>query len=691
MKHRTSLPKKKKKSNRKLLFWLYKPALFCIGLGLGLVIPWYFYMQHVTNSIIHETWDVPSVVYARPLELYKGKNINPKALTFELETLGYQESIGTPQLGQYQSHNNSFDIYSKGFEFPDGRQQPQRIKLKITNKYISEISHEIIRLEPKVMGHFFSSAFENRHPMTLAQMPASLVQGIQAVEDREFKHHRGVDWWGITRAMVKNIMAGKIVQGGSTITQQLVKNKLEYNQQSWLRKLHEALAATLIETKLSKKDILQMYLNEIYFGQDGKVAIHGVVEAASFYFAKPVERLAIHEQAVLVGIIKGPSWYNPIRNPSRALKRRDVVLNVWLETGIINQNSWQKAKSQPLGLSQHRRLKTDYDDYMGVVKRQLKNQFTDEQLKQDGLKIFTNLDPYVQYVSSQTARRTRQWLNEHMEAALVISDAKSGELLALTGSHASHSQFNRALLARRQIGSLIKPFVFLAALENMSGFELDTKLEDKPLAVSTQGNSAWQPKNWDKQSRGKITAREALVHSRNQATVDLGLKLGLDNLVTFLEHLGLNINRTQHPSLFLGAIELTPFDVQHLYTIFSSQGQIQKINAIRFVSDINNQLLSRSKSTASHAIKPNNISNINQALHLITTNGSAKKITNKYALPGYYFGKTGTTNQGKDSWFSGFDDRYLATVWVGRDDNKATPYSGSSGALVLWSHLFKNL
>nr|WP_246172744.1 transglycosylase domain-containing protein [Marinicella rhabdoformis] len=665
--------------------------LFCLGLGLGLFVPWYFYIQHVTNSIIHETWDVPSVVYARPLELYKGQQITPKALTFELETLGYQEVSGTPQLGQYQAYNNSFDIYSKGFNFPDGTQKPQRIKLTINNKAINQISHQIIRLEPKVMGHFFSSAFENRHPMSLEHMPSTLVQGIQAVEDREFKHHNGVDWWGISRAMVKNIMAGKIVQGGSTITQQLVKNKLEYDQQSWLRKLHEALAATLIETKLSKKDILQMYLNEIYFGQDGKVAIHGVVEAASFYFAKPVERLAIHEQAVLVGIIKGPSWYNPIRNPSRALKRRNVVLKVWHETGIITQASWAKAKEQPLGLSQHRRLKTDYDDYMGVVKRQLKDQFSDEQLKQDGLKIFTNLDPYVQYVSSQTARRTRQWLNANMEAALVISDAKTGALLALTGSQSAHSQFNRALLSRRQIGSLIKPFLFLAALEKLPDFDLNAVLEDKALSINTQGSDPWQPKNWDQQSRGEISAREALVDSRNQATVYLGLKLGLNNLVSFLERLGLNINRAQHPSLFLGAIELTPFDVQHLYTIFSSQGQVQKINAIRFVSNINNQLLSRSKSTSSHAIALNSINSINDALHQITTHGSAQKITNKYALPGYYFGKTGTTNKGKDSWFSGFDDRYLATVWVGRDDNKATPYSGSSGALVLWSHLFKNL
>lgn len=634
---------------------------------------------------------MPSVVYARPLELYQGLQLSRKALLFELDLLGYQQVTGSPQLGQYQVHNNAFDIHSKGFNFPDGKQPPQRIKLNITNSAVALQSHEIIRLEPKVMGHFFSSAFENRHPMKLEQMPNSLVQGIQAVEDREFKHHHGVDWWGITRAMVKNIMAGKIVQGGSTITQQLVKNKLQYDQQSWLRKLHEALAATLIEAKLSKKDILEMYLNEIFFGQDGKVAIHGVVDAASFYFAKPVERLAIHEQAVLVGIIKGPSWYNPIRNPERAIQRRNVVLKVWHDTGIINTQTWQTAQAKPLGLSQHRKLKTDYDDYMAVVKMQLKRQFSDHELKQNGLRIFTNLDPYVQYISNQTARRTRQWLDANMEAAMVISNARTGELLAMTGSQSPHSQFNRALLARRQIGSLIKPLVFLAALERLSGFDLDSMLEDKPLRVSTRDGKAWQPKNWDQQSQGRITARHALVHSRNQATVDLGLRLGLDNLIDFLESLGLNINRAQHPSLFLGAIELTPFDVQHLYAMFSTQGQVQKINAIRSVSDADNQTLSRSKTTVNHPVSKQNIAQINQAMHLTTVSGSARKITGKFALTGHYFGKTGTTNAGKDSWFSGFDSRYLATVWVGRDDNQATPYSGSSGALVLWAHLFKNL
>lgn len=681
----------KKKQPHFLKAWFLKAILFGFGMLAGLFVPWYLYINYITETIIKDQWEIPSVAYARPLELYEGLSLSPKALTFELDLLGYQSTSGSPKAGQYNFQNNQFLIFSKGFQFPDVTTPSHLISLNIQNNKVHSITPNLARLEPHIIGRFYSTDFESRLPIALKEIPESMIKGLQAVEDRDFKNHHGVSWLGILRAAVKNLMAGEVVQGGSTITQQLVKNKLRYSQNSFLRKAHEALAASILESKMTKGEILETYFNEVYWGQDGKVAVHGVVEAAQFYFAKPVQRLSIAEQALLIGIIKGPSWYNPYRQTKRALSRRDVVLNVWLETGVINEGQFQQAKAAALALSKSRQLKTDFDDFMAVVRKQIKNQFSMSDLKRNGLRIFTTLDPYVQFKTTQTARKTNDWLSDDVESAILVSGSKSGELLAVSGSKTASSQYNRALLAKRQIGSLIKPLVYLAGLELIPAFDLDTKLNDSSLSVNTKDNKVWKPRNWDGKSSGQITANQGLVLSRNQATVDLGLKITLRRFISFLQKVGIQVQRNNHPSLFLGAIELTPFEVQHVFGIFSSRGANQFVNSIRYVTDKSNKILSRSQQSSNHQITTRNIDTINRAMHEVTTTGTAKKLSHSFRLEGPLFGKTGTTNQGKDSWYAGFDHDYLATVWVGRDDNKSTPYSGSSGALILWGHLFKNL
>ncbi len=682
---------KKKKPQKRVKNLLITAVIYVTGLLVGLLVPWYYYINYITETIVRDQWDIPSVVYARSLELYQGLRLSPEALSFELDLLGYQSTSFTPKMGQYKYQDGVFWIQTKGFNFPDANSPPQSIQLTLSEQKVQSMTPQLARLEPPIIGRFFTTDFENRLPIKLKSIPEVMVKGLQAVEDRDFKNHHGVSWFGILRAAVKNMLAGEVVQGGSTITQQLVKNKLQYNQNTLLRKLHEALAATLLESKLSKAEILESYFNEVYWGQDGKVAVHGVVEAAQFYFAKPVERLSIAEQALLVGIIKGPSWYNPYRQTKRALLRRDVVLNSWLETGVINQSQHQSAKNSAMSLSKSRQLKTDFDDYMDVVKAQVKQQFSLSDLKSNGLRIFTAMDPYIQYKTTQTARKTNDWLATDMESAIIVSGAKNGELLAVSGSKSASSHYNRALLAKRQIGSLIKPLVYLAGLELLPEFSLDSILNDAPITLKTDDNKTWQPNNWDLKSMGPISAEDALVFSRNQATVDLGQKIKLTPFIQFLQQMGLQVQRNTHPALFLGAIELTPFEVQHVFGIFSSRGANQHINAIRYVTDKNNNILSRSKHVTSHALSTANIDTINRALNQVTLRGTAKKLTQGFALPGPLFGKTGTTNQGKDSWYVGYNHELLATVWVGRDDNKPTAYSGSSGALVLWGHLFNNL
>ncbi len=682
---------KKKRPNKRLKPFLIKAFIFFVGLLSGLFVPWYFYINYITDTIVQDRWDIPSVVYARTLELYQGQQLSPEALTFELDLLGYQTTAASPKPGQYKFQDNEYWIQTKGFDLPDESTQPQIIKLTLNQQKIQSITPQLARLEPPIIGRFFTTDFENRLPIKLSAIPETMVKGLQAVEDRGFKNHHGVSWFGILRAAVKNLLAGEVVQGGSTITQQLVKNKLHYNQASYLRKLHEALAATLLESKLSKAEILESYFNEVYWGQDGKVAVHGVVEAAQYYFAKPVERLSIAEQALLIGIVKGPSWYNPYRQTKRALLRRDVVLNSWLETGVIDKTQHQAAKNSALGLSKSRQLKTDFDDYMDVVKAQIKQQFSLSDLRSNGLRVFTAMDPFIQYKTTQTARMTSDWLNDEVESAILVSGAQSGELLAVSGSKSATSHYNRALLAKRQIGSLIKPLVYLAGLELLPDFSLDSTLNDVPISLKTADNKTWQPNNWDRKSMGAVSAEDALVYSRNQATVDLGLRIKLSRFIGFLEKLGLQVQRNTHPSLFLGAIELTPFEVQNLFGLFASRGANQSINAIRYVTDKNNKILSRAKQMTEHSLTTAHIDRINQALNQVTVRGTGRKLSQTFQLPGPLFGKTGSTNQGKDSWYVGFNHAYLATVWVGRDDNQATAYTGSSGALILWGHLFNNL
>ena len=654
-------------------------------------MPWFWYLNHVVESIVAEEWDIPSTIYARPLELYKSRYLLSEALEYELNALGYQKTDQYPNIGQYRKQRQLFEIYTKGFQFSDKTTQPQRIKMTLADNRIQEINHSIIRLEPLVIGRFYSSNWENRQPIALEDVPVTLVKGVQAVEDRKFKHHHGIDFIGIVRALVKNIFAGRIVQGGSSITQQLVKNKLEYPERSWLRKINEAVSAILLEAKADKKNILQMYFNEIYWGQNGKVAIHGIVQAAQYYFAKPVAQLTLEEQALLVGIIKGPSWYNPFKHKQRAADRRNLVLKMWFDTGIITKREYERAAQKPLWLSSQLAKKQQYQDFIDLVKRQLVQQFSEQELKQSGLRIFSTLDPFVQLRVNQSAAQTDNLLGKEYETAVVVSDIKNGEILAISGSKTQYSYYNRAILAKRQIGSLIKPFLFLAALEILSDFDLKETLNDAPKAITTHDGTVWKPRNWDGNSLGKIRAEQALILSRNQATVDLGQRLGVKAFLQFLEHIGLQLNRGTHPSVLLGAIELSPLEVNNLYHLFAARDRSQGLSSIRSITNSKGTTIRRTSGVNTHQLTAGHIQSVKSLLQRVTQEGTANKLSRVYGFQQPLYGKTGTTNDGRDSWFAGFNDVYLATVWVGRDDNKPTPLSGSSGAMLLWAQLLKNL
>ncbi len=670
----------------RFLFW------FIPGLGIGLFVPWYFYLQFLVNSLFVEYhWSIPSSIYARELSLYDGKNISQAEIKHELKQLGYKKVASPNEIGEYALYNNHFEIFSKGFRFLDKTEKPARVGFDVKKGSITGMNKPIARLEPLLIGHFYSSQFENRQPIPLNQIPNTMVKGLQAIEDRSFKHHGGVDLLGILRAVVKNLFAGKVVQGGSTITQQLVKNRLHYRAKSWIRKANEAVAALMLERKLDKGQILETYFNEIYWGQKGSIAIHGVKQAAQFYFSKQPKQLSIAEQALLIGIVKGPSWYHPVKQKTRATKRRNVVLNAWYETSVITKKQWQQAKNTSIKVQLNTEFANQqYQDFTDLVKQQLSQTFTNDNLNQQGLRIFTTLNPFVQSQLVKTLSTQTDKLAKGVQSSAVVSHAKTGEIMAIKGAKTKTSFYNRALLSKRQIGSLIKPFVYLAALEQLDDFNMDSMVNDSPLKIQTKRGEYWRPKNYDGKSMGLISANTALVKSRNQATVELGLQVGVKQFVNFLDRLGLNVNRSNHPSVFLGATELTPLEVTNLFIILASNAQQKQLLAIKYVTDNNNQLLGKLKKSNNLSLNSRSILSINAALHQVTMQGTAAKLSSNYGFENLY-GKTGTTNQGKNSWYVGYDNNYLATFWVGKDNNTATNLTGSSGALVLWADWYQRI
>ena len=662
------------------------------GVIIGLFVPWYFYLQFIVNNLFVEyNWSIPSVIYAQELNLYNGKSLKADEVLFHLSVLGYKNKSKANKIGEYSYKNRRFEIKTKGFKYLDKNDKPSYVSFALSKDKVINLNRSIARLEPLLIGQFYNKTLENRQPIPLNQIPNTMVKGLQAIEDRSFKHHSGVDVFGIIRAMVRNLFAGKIVQGGSTITQQLIKNRFHYDSKSWLRKANEAVSALMLEKKFNKGQILESYFNEIYWGQKGSYAIHGISQAAQLYYSKIPGQLTIAEQALLIGIVKGPSWFHPVKQKTRALTRRNSVLNTWYETSVINKKQWQKAKSTNVDVKINTSFANrQYQDFIDVVNQQLSQSFSSGQLNRQGLKIFTTINPYIQRQLADTLQNETDKLGRNLQSAAVVSNAQTGNILAIKGSKTDTAFFNRAKLSKRQIGSLIKPFVYLAAYESLPDFDLSTLINDSPLKIKTKTGEYWQPKNYDNKSMGLIDARSALIKSRNQATVDLGIKIGVQSFVSFLKKVGLNINRSKHPSVFLGATELTPLEVTNLFLLFSSSNQQSQLLAVKYITDNDNNLLGKIKKSHNLQVQSSSVSQINSALHQVTTQGTAAKLSTYYHFKDLY-GKTGTTNQGKNSWYVGYNKDLLATFWVGKDNNTPTKLSGSSGALILWAHWYRGI
>ena len=679
--------------------WIFK--LTTVLLVLGVVALIYLDAQ-IRHRFEGHRWSLPAKVYARPLELFTGQQLAQGQLKFELTQLGYRWVKQAKAPGQVQKTNQGMIIYSRGFRFVGGDEQGHLVEVNLVGDKIvglrqtSGASIAVLRLEPQLVGGIYPAHNEDRELIQLDDLPNGFIETLLAVEDRQYYSHYGVSPWGIMRAMWANIKAGAVVQGGSTLTQQLVKNFYLTDQQTLWRKLIEAPMALLLNIHYSKDEVLEVYLNEVFAGQSGKRAIHGFGLASRFYFGQPVSELKLHQVALLVGLVKGPSYYNPKRHPKRATKRRNLVLSVLAQQGLISETQKTNYQALPLDLTEANQV-SRYPAYMDLVRQQLKQHYQASSLSSHGLRIFTSLDPWVQQQADkamleQVGKLKQRYSNiEGLQGAAVVSHRDSGELLALVGDYnGGYAGHNWALDESRQVGSLLKPIVHLAALET-GRYSPNSIIDDAPISLSQPDGSLWQPQNYDRKSHGKVPMYETLVKSYNQANVRLGLDVGVDKVLQQLQRMGVQQTIPAYPSVLLGAVEMSPLQVNQVYQTIASNGFYSPLTIVRQVTEANGRLLSNFPFAVRQVASNESIYMLQHEMRLVASQGTAKGVYRYLPKQQKVAAKTGTTNDQKDSWFAGFSGLHVATVWLGREDAKPTPLTGAGGALNVWGQLMQNL
>ncbi len=657
----------------------------------------------VTRQFEGKKWAIPAKVYARALELYEGKVLSPNALEHQLKQQGYQAVQTVKRPGTFFRSGNNFTIYSRGFQFADGVEPSTYGQVRFShNKVISlngknGSSLPLLRLDPQLIGGIYPASYEDRLLIRTEQAPQYLVPALIAVEDRDFYHHFGVSPKAIARAMFTNVVAGGIVQGGSTLTQQLVKNFFLNNEQTLARKGKEAIMALLLEWHYSKAEILETYLNEVYLGQQGRRAVHGFGLASQFYFAQPLQELNLAKTALLVALVKGPSFYDPRRHPERALERRNLVLDLLAEQGLAPADEVERSKELPLEVVSREQLRTsEFPAYIDLVKQQLREDYKEEDLTSEGLRIFSNLDPIIQRAAQRSVTKTLDSLDntkeKALQSALVVTNAQTGDVLALVGDRNSgYDGFNRAIDAYRSVGSLLKPAIYLTALQNPDRYTLTTLVNDEAVKIKEGTGGFWEPKNDDGITHGIVPLYQALVKSYNLATVNIGMDLGVDNVLNTVKALGIKKSLPTYPSVLLGAASLSPLDMANMYQTIASGGFRMPLRAIDAVLDAHSKPLKRYGLTVERTVDADSMELLRFVLGLNMLEGTGRRAYQSIDPDIALGGKSGTSNDQRDSWFAGYSGNLMAVSWVGYDDNSPTHFYGSTGALSVWRHFMASV
>lgn len=690
----------------KNFFNKYWPHMLVVALLPVLLIGlWILQLDHlITTQFEGRRWTLPARVYAQPLELYAGELLSIDELQAELRRLGYEQVAQVTQPGSYQLLKDRVNLVSRPFRFMDDNRPEKVLTIAFNGDHVRQLWDNkgqdvpVFRLDPLLIGSIFPVHGEDRIIVTPDQVPPLLPAALKAVEDRRFDSHIGVDPIGILRALWIDVRHGHFDQGGSTLTQQLVRSYFLSNKQTLSRKITEAVMAILLEAHFDKADLMNAYINEIHLGQDGDRAIHGFGLASEFYFGKPLRELQLNEIALLVTEVRSATYYNPRRHPERALARRNMILDILAHDKLVPVDAANRAKAMPLGLiNGSSNASNYYPAFLDFVHRTLQRDYKDSDLTEAGLTVFTTLDPRIQKRAEQALTTELNRLDKisrrkdkSLEGAIVVVSSHSGEVNAIVGGRqVNYSGFDRALDATRSIGSLAKPVVYLTAIQS-GRYNASTIVNDVPVVVKLSRTSNWTPDNYEHVANGPVPVVRALADSLNLATVNVGLDVGVDKIADEFTQLGLGHQPDSNPSIILGAVNAAPIDVAQLYETFANDGFRTPLRAVRGVMDENGKPLQSFPLQVSQAADPAAVYQVNRMLVDVVQRGTAASARAKLGNL-VVAGKTGTTSDYRDSWFAGFSGSNLAVVWVGYDDNSPTRFAGSSGALPVWTQVMTGI
>lgn len=708
-------PAPRTRMSRRGRFFRIASITLLVLVVIGVLLVGWVYWQAVQTFEVRRV-SLPTRIYADKFELRPGRTLSAAELDDRLERLGYRAAEGSPpdltQPGVFMKGEDGWTIHLRAFEHPAGDQEAAVVRLAIAAGAIASVdtadgAAAEVALEPELLTSVLSENLENRRPVALDQVPQHLVDSVIVTEDVRFFQHPGVDPIGLFRALFRNVRAGGVEEGGSTLTQQLVKNYYLTGERTLRRKAVEAVMSLILDAKYSKREILESYLNDIYLGRNRSISIMGVGEAARYFFGKPVAELTPAESALIAGMIRSPNNYNPFEEPDAARRRRKVVADLLLSNEKITQEEHKAILAAPLpekptvaraGLS-------SIPYYLDAVLAELRTAYGFEEVRGRGLSVYTAIDLSWQNTLGEQledglerlekqSRRLRN-ADEPIQGAAIAVDVETGEVRALVGGRDyTQSQFNRAIRAERQVGSLFKPFVLLAAFEpSLSGQTITpaTQVNDSKFVVQRRFSRDWSPGNYEGRYYGVVTVRRALEQSLNAAFVRIGLSVGLGAIARAARAVGVEQEIDQVPSMILGSVTVPPLQMAESYTTMARMGSRVPLHTIRYVAREGGR-----DPAGAGEIEPVQVfpaRDVFLAVHLmegVMNRGTAAR-ARALGFRKPAAGKTGTTNDKRDAWFIGFTPRTLGLVWVGFDGNQPTGLSGSDAAVPIWARMMSRI
>ncbi|WP_297118471.1 bifunctional glycosyl transferase/transpeptidase [uncultured Enterobacter sp.] len=659
--------------------------------------------QKIRSRIDGKVWQLPAAVYGRMVNLEPDMSISKNEMVKLLQATQYRQVTKMTRPGEFTVQAKSIEMIRRPFDFPDSKEGQVRARLTFDGDRLETIENMdnnrqfgFFRLDPRLITMLSSANGEQRLFVARNGFPDLLVDTLLATEDRHFYEHDGISLYSIGRAVLANLTAGRTVQGASTLTQQLVKNLFLSSERSYWRKANEAYMAVLMDARYSKDRILELYMNEVYLGQSGDNEIRGFPLASLYYFGRPVEELSLDQQALLVGMVKGASIYNPWRNPKLALERRNLVLRLLQQQQVIDQELYDMLSARPLGVQPRGGVISPQPAFMQMVRQELQSKLGDKVKDLSGVKIFTTFDSVAQDAAEKAAVEgipvlKKQRKLSDLETAMVVVDRNTGEVRAMVGgAEPQFAGYNRAMQARRSIGSLAKPATYLTALSQPNLYRLNTWIADAPISLRQPNGQVWSPQNDDKQFSGQVMLVDALTRSMNVPTVNLGMALGLPAITDTWQKLGVPKDQLHPvPAMILGALNLTPIEVAQAFQTIASGGNRAPLSALRSVIAEDGSVLYQSFPQAERAVPAQAAYMTLWTMQQVVQRGTGRQLGAKY--PGLHLaGKTGTTNNNVDTWFAGIDGREVVITWVGRDNNQPTKLYGASGAMSIYQRYLAN-